>query len=575
MKIIYLILALITVHQYLLAEEDRSDQIRIYSKPGYYSFRNDLPNAFSPLSIEALKPLNKGFQSEDMKSPSRGVSFTTLKLVKEELLNHLEKECREKYGLNESLAAFLTDNPLIRESLLLSFEPNHDDIKKALTIFNEIFNLDEKLLKKYYHLAIAIAIVWDQEDAVHSSKMACVWGFERSQFDVSFKALDVWGYFTSKYQKYFLHKIDKLVWPMLVYIVDYDLTTEERDWALKSYYKWKTKIGGLYQEVKYDYQKLETRTPAIGLNRPYNIMNIKKYNGICGDQSHFASRIAKTLGIPSMKVSGDGRFGGSHAWAGYLIGKRGKPSLEFTGRYNNDMYYIGHIYNPQKRNLTLDRHLAMMLDGAAKSYKDYIDSLVAARLSNQTLNNNPELSKDLALFAADLSPYSKNAWDSVIDQLNTGALTWKDGMDIYKKMLKDISGHPDITFDVMMAINKAIPQDDYKTKQKIFNLTAPLYQKMKRPDLMIELRIEQCNQLAAYTGLDALKLALTTCIQHAEESTLILPLVEKCISITKEYKLESKVKNYFQKIDDKFPKRRGSSPSEAYDTFRKLKAQIY
>lgn len=559
---------------FLYAAEDRSDQIRIYVKPGTYSYRQDLPSAFSPLDMKHLLKLKKGYQSEGMSSPSKGITSINLQEVKNNWLDHLEKECIQKYSMNEELVNFLKANPDIRESLLLSFEPNHDDISKALEIFTEILKLDEKMMKKYFHLAIAIAIVWDQEDAVHSSKMSCVWGFEKDQFRVTYTPIDVWNYFTGKYSKYFLHKMDKLVWPMLVYIVDYDLNEEEQMWALKNYAKWKTKIGGLYQEVKYDYQKLETRRPAIGLDRPYTIMNIKEHNGICGDQSHFASRIAKTLGIPSMKVSGEGRFGGAHAWAGYLVGKRGKPSLEFTGRYNNDMYYIGHTYNPQKRNLTLDRHLAMMLDGAADSYEDYVDALVTSRLSNQVFKQDPELSKDLALYATDLSPYSKDAWDNVMAHIREKNINWEDGMEIYKDMLKELSDHPDITLDVMMAINEAIPSEDYKTKQKLFNLTAPLYKKMKRPDLMIELRREQCKHLVEYDGLNTLKLALSTCLENAEESTLILPLIETCVQITKDLKLESKVKPYFSKIDEKFPKKRGSSPSEAYAEFKKLISRI-
>jgi hypothetical protein len=563
------------VSVYLLAaDEDRSDQIRIYVKPGTWSYRQDLPNAFSPLKLDPILKLKKGYQGEGMTSPSKGITSLTLKEVKETWLEHLEKECIDKFSMSEELLNFLKANPEIRESLLLSFEPKHDDITKALKIFTDILKLDEKMMIKYFHLAIAISIVWDQEDAIHSSKMACVWGFDKDQFNVTYTPIDVWNYFTGKYSKYFLHKMDKLVWPMLVYIVDYDLNDEERNWALKNYARWKTKIGGLYQEVKYDYQKLETRRPAIGLDRPYNIMNIKKYNGICGDQSHFASRIAKTLGIPSMKVSGEGRFGGAHAWAGYLVGKRGKPSLEFTGRYNNDMYYIGHLFNPQKRNLTLDRHLAMMLDGAAESYEDYVDALVASRLSNQIIEKEPELSKDLALYATDLSPYTKDAWDSVMSHIQAKNISWEDGMDIYKTMLKKLSDHPDITLDVMMSINDAIPAEDYKTKQKLFNLTAPLYKKMKRPDLMIELRREQCKHLVEYDGLNTLKLALLTCLDNAEESTLILPLIETCVQITKDLKLESKVKPYFSKIDAKFPKKRGSSPSEAYAEFRQLISRI-
>jgi len=574
MKISSFIFALIVLAQIGFVEEDKSEQIRVYTKPGFYTYKSDLNAAFSDVpEVEILK-LQKGFQNEAMSAPSKGLNAQTFAEVKKTMVDHIEQECRNKYGLSDELHAFLSENQAIREAFLLSFESRHDDVKNAIKIFTELLNIDKKTLLKYYHLAIAISVVWDQEDAVDSSQKACIWGFENSQFKISYNAIDVWGYYTGKYQKYFLHKIDKLVWPMLTYIVDYDLSEEEQSWAIANYASWKTKIGNLYQEVKYDYQKIETRKPALGLNRPYTIMNIKEYNGICGDQAHFASRIAKTLGIPSMKVSGDGRFGGSHAWAGYLIGKNGKPSIEFTGRYNNDMYYVGHTYNPQKRNLTLDRHLAMMLDGAAKSYGDYIDALVASRLSLQVMKSQPEISKALALFAIDLSPYSKDAWDGVIESIDAKAIDYKESIEIYKEMLKSISEHPDISLDVMMAINRSIPNEEFKTKQKLFDMTAPLYLKMKRPDLMIELRKEQCKQLAAVDGLNTLKLALLTCIQSAEESTLILPLVEICVDVTKELKLESKVKPYFDQIDAAFPKKRGSAPSEAYAEFRKLKAKI-
>ena len=140
-------------------------------------------------------------------------------------------------------------------------------------------------------------------------------------------------------------------------------------------------------------------------------------------------------------------------------------------------------------------------------------------------------------------------------------------------MVKACRNHPDASIIGLDAFLKTFPEDDFKSRLKYSEMVFPLY--AQRPDLQIAVRTWQCKQLEnSGDPLKTLSLALQTCIDNAEESKLILPLVRICIDIVKEKELQARTARYFNKIDKSFPKTRGGEPSEAYAEFREMLKEL-
>jgi len=530
------------------------------------------PSRWKTMKSKNIDTFSK-ISKEDLEELKTGLNTNKIDLILSHYIDRAESVSLDKHGMSEELKEWFAQNAKIRTAFFESISPIYDNIPEVIKIFNHLRKDNEAKLKKFFHLAIAIAIVWDDPDSITSSRYDCIWGFDKSQFQPHQAYEDIFAYFCNKsVQSTLKFKPDKLRWPLLVHLVDMDISKEELYWARKKFYAQKNKIQNTYSLIQYDYQKLSTKKPNIG-DRPYTLQNILKYNGICGDQAHFSSRVAKSIGIPAMKVSGDGRYGGSHAWLGYLAAYKGDPKLLFSGRYRGDMYYTGEVFDPQTRTALLDRHIAMMYDGASSSYTNYIESLLLARIARFYKDDETVLSFELSKEAIDKNVYSKTGWDMVFWHLNQKHVPRKEVLSILNTLFKELKSHPDITITGIETLIKRIDPNDFSLKDKYYKKVLPLYK--TRPDLQIRLRNMQCNDLKEFGNpLKTIQIALTTCLANTEESTLILPLVETIVAIAKEKGIEKKVKPYLLKIKSKFPKKRGSNISDAYLKFQEIIAPI-
>ena len=323
-------------------------------------YRNEPPPFTDP--IPALSP-------EDL-----AIVLKKGKLKAEPLIEQFVERVQAHYVIEgivpESLVTWFSKHPEIAREFWLALDPQYDDIAAACDIFETLRARDEKTLEQFHQLAIAMAVVHDSPDAMVSSRYSLIWAVTEEQWPDLPEWMEIWDHFTSKKnQRMMLMPSNKLVWPLLVHIADLDLPTTERNWASKKYLG-KRELGSTYQEIDYDYDKLNTRQPKLG-TRDYTLLNLLTYGGVCVDQAHYSSRVMKNFGLPAAKVSGYGRYGGiGHAWTGYLeVGR--KIRFVFTGRYFGDYYYSGDIFDPQTRTVTKDREVAMLLDGALNHYGKY------------------------------------------------------------------------------------------------------------------------------------------------------------------------------------------------------------
>lgn len=502
-----------------------------------------------------------------------GIDKKSVEVFIEDYINHLQRVLEEKGLIDHNLKIFFEKNIKIRKDFLLALSPEYDNHKKAIEVFNILKKKDEKIFLKFYQLAIAFAVVYDNDDAVISSRFSHIWGFELDQFQKTQTYEELFAFYTHlSSQKYMHFKPEKLKWPFLVHVVDTDTNIEEMMWARKKYQKNRKKIPNSYYDITYDEQKLDTKQPNLW-KVPYNIMNILKYNGICGDQSHYSTRIAKTFCIPAMKVSGAGRYGGYHSWGGFLTAINKKPRLKFIGRYRGDHYYTGDVFDPQTRTFVLDRSLAMLMEGVDRHYGNFMLAQLLGRISYTLREVKPNLAFKLCKYGLSLNSYAETCWEVIFRLIKNKKVSRSDSVEVMNQLFKGMKRHPDIAYKGLKALITSTEDTESKLRQSFYKKLHSYWS--KRPDLEIKMRILQCNEMRDNDDvLEVLKLALNTCLFHVKESKLILPLIDIVVKITVKNNMEKKVVPYLKKINNKFPKKRYNRPARAYGDFRKIVSPI-
>jgi hypothetical protein len=478
------------------------------------------------------------------------------------------------------LIAFLKAHPDIRRDLWRAISPQYDDARSALRVFEALRTASEKRVIENKHLAIALSVVFDSPDAPASSRFCYLWDVSSEQFAPAMDAQEVFDYFTDpRNQATFVFKPKELAWPLMVHLVDFDLGKPEIEWAKTTYAK-KIDLQALYSQVPYDYDKLNHH-PRLG-DRPYLLENLKKYGGVCVDQAHYASRIAKAFGVPAVKCGGQGRYGGAgHSWSGYLAvdPKTHAPVLEFTGRYLFDFYYTGTIFDPQTRCETLDRNVALMYEGVSGGkYDDYIDGSTLARAAAAIETVKPAVAVVLAKEAAKRDAYVADAWRVLMRLARGGALPEKEADQAYHKLLATLgTRHPDICLEALTIYLDAIPESKGDARQKLYQESYAAFGAAKRPDLQIRMRLDQLDELsAAGKSKQVIALAFETVSANIKEGTLVMPLVKQVVELSKHFAATDKsfqlkvVKDALTKLSADFPKQRGNTLSPAWEEYETL-----
>src|SRR5262249_47467809 len=125
-------------------------------------------------------------------------------------------------------------------------------------------------------------------------------------------------------------------WEFLVYVIDHPTPLAERKWA-QNYFQSHRTAKSWHQDVPYDYDMLKgERMKNSGVqphlqDQEYTLSNIRKLGGVCAMQADFATRVAKSVGIPAAYCFGESSYRGLHAWWVFALVQRANPSqLQFT-----------------------------------------------------------------------------------------------------------------------------------------------------------------------------------------------------------------------------------------------------
>jgi hypothetical protein len=475
-----------------------------------------------------------------------------------------------------ALIDFLHTHPEIRKEFWRALDPRFDDATAACRILDELRADDEKRLIANYQVAIALAVVHDTPAAAVSSRYYTLWAVSEKQFGPVLSYRELWDYFTDP-KRSFQFKRRSLAWPMLVHLVDLDVSQAEIDWTWNQYGGKKVDFQACYQSVPYDYNKLAHTATKLG-DEPYTLENLRKLGGVCVDHAHFSSRVAKILGIPAMKCGGYGRYGGvGHAWSGYLGAKDGAPQLLFTGRYQFDLYYTGTAFDPQTRTEVLDRDVELLYAGVSGAgYNSFADATQLARIADRIAADQPELATVIAREAVKRNARVAVAWKVLLRCVPLGELEKS-----WQQQAKALAAFPDPLWEGLRIALDRLPAGtdpkEQKVRQGLFEAAYTAAGAAKRPDIQIQIRMAQVGELGSNGQNDvAVTKAFQTVTANIKEGTLIMPLVKTVVTLANRFKQDDPsfkmglVKDTFAKLEHDFPKQRGRDVSPAWEEWQEL-----
>jgi tetratricopeptide (TPR) repeat protein len=296
-----------------------------------------------------------------------------------------------------------------------------------------------------------------------------------------------------------------------------------------------------------------------------------RYGGVCGDQTYFAARVAKSQCVPALGATGENRFGGRHAWVGYLTTGRRKAMLVFSGRYLTDYYYTGRVMDPQTGFQVLERHVAMMFDGMSVSYPSYERSRALIQLAQRTKSAEPAQSLALVQRALSVNPFLPDGWRLLMEHFTAGRVERAEALTWFNHMLEALKPHPDMTFECLGDFIDCYAGDDLDQRTEMYRRALAIYN--GRPDLQMALCTKLADEMiAADKKQEALMFLLRPILRNAKEGSVILPAVATAVRLAFELDVAEQALAELTKALQQFPRRRRGSRenSEAYEAFESL-----
>lgn len=210
---------------------------------------------------------------------------------------------------SKALFGWLMTEDAAMEEVMISLKTG-DDREKVVVLLTEMRVPDKERFAKYFNLALACALVFDETITV-SPKI-----HPTSETSPEVEPLERFVWYVGKDQK------GKLAAPVsrmgtrdLVWVVCAPVPTSELEWAVGKMHLDRRNWGNAYGMVEY---LMERAVNGLDPYEGYTFSEILGKGGICGDQSYFCVNTARALGIPAITLSGETDLGG-HAWAAVKV----------------------------------------------------------------------------------------------------------------------------------------------------------------------------------------------------------------------------------------------------------------
>jgi hypothetical protein len=474
-------------------------------------------------------------------------------------------------GDGAELHKWFEAHPDLQEEFYIAVTPE-DDLAKALQILAELHKKFPRKFQDYFALAIATAVTWDNEQGIYDFSNEC----KRTHANYPenlLTATENFQYFVDT-EKVMEGRAQFLPWEFLTHLINHRTAKDEREWALENYGSNRVGFGKCYSQVPYDYEMLRTESKVCKLDsQDYTLPNLVKFGGVCSQQGDFASRVGKSIGVPAEYVTGQGRFGGYHAWVMWVevkqVTKTGIDfSLESHGRYFDDNYYVGNITDPQTGKEITDRQLELRLHAIGMNPLAY-------RQTNLIMSAYPQLreamkwntNEELKFLneVTEMSPGNEQAWQAVARLARDGKIetaSFRLMNVMFGKLFTTFGKFPDFTwtvFDDLVTFQK-----NKKQRNHLFEQLVEMYEAAARPDLACEARLRLTDYLLEESKTqDAIAGLAFTIKKFPDEGQFVPKLLDKLESVAGKGS-EAAVLEFYQELITLIPPKRGNSVSTYY-----------
>lgn len=458
-----------------------------------------------------------------------------------------------------------------KQELFTSLNPKLDKVENALRVVNRLIKSHPKKSMSIWNLVIALAVTWDEPRNVYYYKAHA----ERSGGIVPEELAncsDNFAYFIDN-EKALGTNWKLLPWEFLIFSVDHQTPIDEREWATEHFSNEREMIGECYSKVPYDFKMLETKRRRTKLMRKqYTLPNILNLGGVCAQQADFASRVGKSIGVPSTFVWGESVYGEMHSWVMWIQLKRVTTnqisySLQSHGRVKGDKYYVGILKEPHFGKRISDRHLELTLDNVAASPQNnrHVERLVDCyELFAQQRSFSAAQRLSFLMKIIELCPSNQRAWiqvSKVIENAEFQAPDSSDQNQVVDKLISTFAKKPDFTW--MIFRDMISFENDQSKRIHWYQKLIKLYQHADRPDLesnakivLSSLQTESGNTEDAIEGL---AVAIMDLADDARSMPMMLDQLETICGDNKERKTQLIV--FYKKFLPKIPPTRGKRPS--------------
>lgn len=473
-------------------------------------------------------------------------------------------------GEGADFKKWLDEHSDFKEEFYLAVTPE-DDLTAAWKILQTLHQKFPKQLNDYSQLAIATALTWDNDRNLehydHHARRT-----HSTMPDKLMDGVDNFEYFVDA-AGVMQGRAQFLPWEFLVYMVNHKTPRAEREWAAANYVAKRPMYGKCYADVPYDtvMLKTESRTCKLG-GKEYTLPNIREFGGVCAMQADFASRVGKSIGVPSEYVGGEAAGGELHAWVMWVeIKSVSRTSISFTleshGRYRDDKYYVGTLRDPQTGRGTTDRELELRLQAVGLSP-------VSFRQAKLVMQAYPQLKEKLGWNAnqeiaflnevMELCPGNEAAWRQVALLAREGRIGTDSNRQMtamFDKMFRTFGSFPDFTWKVFDDLVQY--QKNPKQRNKYYERLVQMYEAAGRPDLACEARLKLSDYLMedgrTKEVIDGLAFTIK---KFPEEGRYVPKLLDKLEQVCGGVKgADQQLLRFYQEFIPLIPPKRGNDPS--------------
>ena len=441
------------------------------------------------------------------------------------------------------MQTWFDDHSEAKEELYMAVDEERDILPRVFAVFNDLRKNFADPLADYWQLAIATAVVWDDEGAINNLEGLA----QHAKATVPsgrLNAIENFKYLIDA-EPVMQGRVQYSPWEFLTHVVNNKTPRDEREWALQTYLPPRAMIGRCYHDVPYDYVMLQTKHAQTRLNgQLYTLPNLAQFGGVCAYQADYASRVAKSLGTPAESVEGTALDGEGHAWVMWVELSHMTPehisfTLQSHGRYRSHRYYVGTLRDPHTGQDVTDRQMELRLHAVGNDVQGKRHADLTMR-AYATVAAQEELSvKDRFEFLAatlNLCPGNETAWRTVaqLAKENAGKKEYAKYVTAAIDQMFDVfAAFPDFTWEVFDELVSYDP--DIRNRMDLHARLLTMYEKASRPDLASK----ACLKLVDYLVEDQRKIEAITGLAHAikafpDEGTIVPPLLDRLESLCAE-----------------------------------------